>query len=88
MCYLILFFSTTNKKQLEECLSLSSDYVTKGYHGLIQRLKEMPHEWTLVQITRNFNPKEIVTSRPADKPMEVGELFISRYQCGQKYKNM
>jgi len=62
--------------------------VNKGYHGLIERLKEMPSEWTLIQITKNYNPKDIVTPRPTDKPTEVGELFISRYQCGQKYKNM
>lgn len=48
----------------------------------------MPSEWTLIQITKNYNPKDVVTPRPTDKPTEVGELFISRYQCGEKYKNM
>lgn len=48
----------------------------------------MPSEWTLVQITRNYNPKETVTPRPTDKPTDICELFITRYQCGEKYKNM
>lgn len=87
--YIFFFFSncTTDKNKLDECLSLNSEYVNKGYSGLMDRLKEMPSEWTLVQITRNYNPKEIVTSRSADKPTEVGELFITRYQCGQKHTN-
>lgn len=85
---IILYYSTTTKGKLDECLSLDSEYVTKGYPGLIERLKEMPSEWTLIQITRNYNPKEIVTPRPADKPIEVGELFITRYQCGKKLKNV
>jgi len=67
---------------------LNSEYVTKRYNGLLERLKEMPSEWTLIQITKNYNPKDVVTPRPSDKPTEVGELFISRYQCGQKHKNM
>lgn len=87
--YLYLFYySTASKKELNDCLSLNSEYVTKGYHGLMKRLKEMPSEWTLIQITKNYNPKDVVTPRPSDKPTEVGELFISRYQCGQKHKNM
>lgn len=81
------FCSVSNKNKLDECLSLNSEYVAKGYKGLIERLKEMPSEWTLVQITRNYNPKEIVTPRPADTPMDISELFITRYQCGEKYKN-
>lgn len=67
---------------------MNSKYVSKGYNGLIERLKEMPSEWTLIQITRNYNPKEIFTFRPAEKPVEVGELFITRYQCGQKHKHL
>jgi len=62
--------------------------VAKRYNGLVERLKEMPSEWTIVQITKNYDPKDIVNPRPAEKPTEVTELFISRYQCGQKYKNM
>ncbi|XP_025203573.1 separin [Melanaphis sacchari] len=85
---LIMNPDTASNKELNECLSLNSEYVTKGYHGLLERLKEMPPEWTLIQITKNYNPKDIVTPRPTDKPTEVGELFISRYQCGQKYKNI
>lgn len=54
----------------------------------MKRLKEMPSEWTLIQITRNYNAKDIVTPRPPEKSVEVGDLFITRYQCGQKYKNM
>jgi len=54
----------------------------------MKRLKEMPSEWTLIQITRDYNPKEVFMTRSADKPMDVSELFITRYQCGQKYKNM
>lgn len=54
----------------------------------MERLKEMPSEWTLVQITRNYQPKEIVTPRSADKPIDISELFITRYQCGEKYKHM
>jgi len=67
---------------------LNSEYVTKGYLGLIERLKEMPSEWTLIQITRDFNPNEVFKPRPPDKPMDVSGLFITRYQCGEKYKNM
>lgn len=68
-------------------MSLNSGYVSKGYSGLVERLREMPSEWTLVQITRNYNPKEIITPRPADEPIDVCELFITRYQCGQNIKN-
>lgn len=85
--FILVFFCSTTSNKLDECLSLNSGYVTKGYNGLVERLREMPSEWTLVQITRNYNPKEIVTPRPADKPTEACELFITRYQCGLKYKN-
>lgn len=81
-----MFYNSTNN--LDEYLSLNSEYVSNGYSGLMKRLKEMPSEWTLIQITRNYNAKEIVTPRPSEKSVEVGELFITRYQCGQKYKNM
>lgn len=67
---------------------MNSEYVSNGYRGLMERLKEMPSEWTLIQITRNYNQKDIVTPRPPEKSVEVGELFISRYQCGQKHRNM
>ncbi|VVC26326.1 SEPARIN core domain [Cinara cedri] len=77
----------TSNKELDKCLSMNSEYASKGYSGLIERLREMPSEWTLVQITRNYNPKEIITPRPADEPMDVCELFITRYQCGQNIKN-
>jgi len=80
-------YRTSQNKKLDECLSLNSEYVTKNYEGLMERLKEMPFEWTIVQITRNYNPKEIMTPRPTDKPTEICELFITKYQCGQKYKN-
>lgn len=83
-----LFFSTSNRNELDECLSLNSNYVSKGYAGLVERLEEMPSEWTLVQITRNYDPSEVVAPRPAEKYTEVGELFITKYQCGEKYKNM
>lgn len=83
----MFYYSTSINKELDECLSLNSKYVTKGYGGLIERLKEMPSEWTLVQITRHYNSKEIVTPRPANKPNDISELFITRYQCGEKYKN-
>lgn len=86
--YLFYYYSASSKNELDECLSLNSEYVSKGYQGLKERLEEMPSEWTLVQITRNYVPKEIVMPRPSEKPVEVGELFITRYQCGQKYKNM
>lgn len=85
---LIMNPDTASKKELNDCLSMNSKYVTKRYNGLVERLKEMPSEWTLIQITKNYNPKDVVTPRPTDKPTEVGELFISRYQCGQKHKNI
>lgn len=69
-------------------MSLNSKYVTNGSSGLVERLKEMPSEWTLVQITRDYNPSEVFMSRIADKPLDVSDLYITRYQCGQKYKNM
>lgn len=87
--YVILFLhSEASDRQFEECLSLNSDYVTKGFYGLVERLKEMPCEWTLVQITRYYDPKEICAPRPPNKSVELGELFITRYQCGKKYKKM
>jgi len=86
--YIYFYSSTASKKELNDCLSLNSEYVTKRYHGLVERLKEMPSEWTIIQITKNYNPKDVVTPRPTDKPTDVSELFISRYQCGQKHKNM
>lgn len=86
--YIYFYSSTPSKKELNDCLSLNSEYVAKRYNGLVERLKEMPSEWTLIQITKNYSPKDVVTPRPTDKPTEVSELFISRYQCGQKHKNM
>lgn len=80
-------YSTKSKNNLNECLSLNSGYVSKGYSGLMERLGEMPSEWTLVQITRNYDPTEIITPRPANVPGNVCELFITRYQCGKNVKN-
>lgn len=75
--------STNNDVQLSDCLSLNSKYVNDGYDGLLNRLKEMPSEWTLIQITRSYESKELLIPRAAETSMDVTELFITRYQCGQ-----
>ncbi|XP_050541254.1 uncharacterized protein LOC126905523 isoform X2 [Daktulosphaira vitifoliae] len=75
--------NTNIDTDLNDCLSLNSKYVNDGYNGLLNRLKEMPPEWTLIQITRSYESKEIVTPRPAEMSMEMTDLFITRYQCGQ-----
>ncbi|XP_050439007.1 uncharacterized protein LOC126844674 isoform X2 [Adelges cooleyi] len=80
--------NTPSDKKLDDCLSLNSKYVSDGYDGLIDRLNDMPSEWTLIQITRNFSPKEIVTPRPADKTVDMNELFVTRYQCGYNDKKI
>lgn len=54
----------------------------------MERLAEMPSEWTLVQVTRNVKPKETILPRPAERPVDVGELFITRYPCGKKYSHV
>ncbi|BES94814.1 separase [Nesidiocoris tenuis] len=70
--------SGDREKEALRCLSL--EYGSAEL--LLQRLKEMPSEWTVVQLTRELDPIEDLVPRPATKAASLGRFHLVRLPCG------
>ncbi|KAK9505285.1 hypothetical protein O3M35_009375 [Rhynocoris fuscipes] len=65
-------------------LSFHKGYAKDESKGMLQRLKEMPSEWTIVQITREFDQKEVIKSRIAETSPVFRGFHLTRLPCGSE----
>lgn len=84
-------FSVTSEAEVSICeitekyLSLNNEYASQQYDGLVKRLKEMPKEWTLIQINLPFIAKEKWSYRRKNDFHAFSEFHIIKYQCGESF---
>ncbi|XP_065202434.1 separin [Planococcus citri] len=65
-----------------EYVSFHSSFMGEKYQGLMARLKEMPKEWTVVQMTRSFNERSRWIKRKPNSEPTSAEFHIVNYSCG------
>ncbi|XP_073992484.1 extra spindle pole bodies like 1, separase isoform X2 [Rhodnius prolixus] len=65
-----------------DCISFEKGYAKNEAKGMIQRLKEMPSEWTIVQLTREFNIMEPFNMRVAETTPHLKGFHLTRLPCG------
>ncbi|KAF6210462.1 hypothetical protein GE061_013568 [Apolygus lucorum] len=71
-----------SKKEDRECLSfVSQEFAAAGPEGLLRRLRELPPEWTLIQLTRGFDSSENVPRTEGNAP-KMKYFHITRLPCG------
>ncbi|CAH0390931.1 unnamed protein product [Bemisia tabaci] len=66
-----------------DLINFSSKYASSNDKGLMERLQELPEEWTLVQLTQGFSSKTRCTPREAGTPSSNSVFHITRFSCGR-----
>ncbi|XP_075238177.1 extra spindle pole bodies like 1, separase [Lycorma delicatula] len=77
-------FSDALPSELEtDYFAFNGSYFDNRYTGVLNRLKEMPKEWTIVQLTIRYDENFRMCGMPKDYIPEDLRIHITRLPCGQ-----
>ncbi|XP_024081636.1 separin [Cimex lectularius] len=65
-----------------DIVSFTKGYAKREAEGMLERLKEMPSEWTIVQVTREYDPFELFNPRCPETSPKLKGFHITRLPCG------